>query len=135
MAATNEESFIKPFISEKSSESLEIPLGFNEYFPHPLPNTVELLDYCGRSWTIRMKRIGDKVFLTVGWENFVKENNLEDGKMMNFIYDCNRTFHVIIFGHHGVSEFIDFPQVVMDVDEYETCEEEEEEEDDNNISN
>ncbi|CAH2037325.1 unnamed protein product [Thlaspi arvense] len=137
MAATNEERFMKPFISEKSSESLEIPMGFNEYLPDPLPNVVELLDYGGRSWSVRMKKRGRRVFLTIGWENFVKENNLEDGKMMNFIYDCNRSFYVIIFGHDGVSESRDFPQVVIDVDEYGTGEEEDEEDEgeDDNISN
>lgn len=127
MAATDEDQgFIKPFISHKSAESLEIPLGLNEHFPDPLPNTVDLLDYCGRCWTVRTKRRGESVFLTVGWENFVKDNELEDGKMMNFIYDCNRTFHVIIFGHDSVSEHRDFPRAVVDVSDYETGEEEEE---------
>lgn len=77
-----------------------------------------------------MKKRGAKVFLTLGWENFAKDNNLEDGKWLNFIYDCNRTFYVIIFGHGGCSEHRDFPQVVLDVDDYETGEEEEEEEED-----
>ncbi|KAF8082215.1 hypothetical protein N665_0844s0028 [Sinapis alba] len=125
MAATDENRrFMKPFISHKSAESLAIPLRFNEYFPDPLPNTVELQDSCGRSWMIRMKKRGETVFLTVGWENFVKDKELEDGKMMNFIYDCNRTFYVIIFGHGGVSEFRDFPQAVVDVSDYATGEEE-----------
>lgn len=55
------------------------------------------------------------------WETFVGENNLEDGKMLNFIYDCSRTF----IG--GCSEYIDFPQVSIDVDvdDYGTGEEEE----------
>ncbi|CAH8381317.1 unnamed protein product [Eruca vesicaria subsp. sativa] len=129
MAATDEDQrFLMPFISHKSAESLAIPLGFNEHFPDTLPNTVDLLDYCGRSWTIRMKRRGETLFLTVGWENFVKDNELEDGKMMNFIYDCNRTFHVIIFGHGSVSEFRVFPQVVIDVSDYATGEDEDEEE-------
>ena len=116
-----------------------IPLAFNEYFPDPLPNTVELLDYYGRSWTIRMKKRGETVFLTVGWENFVKDNELEDGKMMEFIYDCDRTFYVVIFGHGGVSELRVFPQAVVDVGDYATGEEEgeeeEEEEEEKNKSN
>ncbi|EOA39422.1 hypothetical protein CARUB_v10012547mg [Capsella rubella] len=103
-----------------------IPLGFNEYFPDPLPITVDLLDYSGRSWTVRMKKIGENVFLTLGWENFVKDNNLEDGKYLNFIYDCDRTFYVIIFAHDMCSEFRGFPQVIVDVDDYETCEDEDE---------
>nr|VDC65884.1 unnamed protein product [Brassica rapa] len=154
MAAPDEDQrFIKPFILHKSAKSLSlvlcvaasivcserlnlyviiyvkaIPLAFNEYFPDPLPNTVELLDYYGRSWTIRMKKRGETVFLTVGWENFVKDNELEDGKMMEFIYDCDRTFYVVIFGHGGVSELRVFPQAVVDVGDYATGEEEEEEE-------
>ncbi|XP_013584789.1 PREDICTED: B3 domain-containing protein At1g16640 [Brassica oleracea var. oleracea] len=140
MAAPDEDQrFIKPFISHKSAKSLAIPLAFNEYFPDPLPNTVELLDYYGRSWTIRMKKRGETVFLTVGWENFVKDNELEDGKMMEFIYDCDRTFYVVIFGHGGVSELRVFPQAVVDVGDYATGEEEgeeeEEEEEEKNKSN
>lgn len=73
-----------------------------------------------------MKKRGEKVLLTLGWENFVKDNNLEDGKYLNFIYDCDRTFYVIIFGHDMCSEFRDFPQVVVDVDDYETCDDDEE---------
>ncbi|KAG5392414.1 hypothetical protein IGI04_022377 [Brassica rapa subsp. trilocularis] len=75
-----------------------------------------------------MKKRGETVFLTVGWENFVKDNELEDGKMMEFIYDCDRTFYVVIFGHGGVSELRVFPQAVVDVGDYATGEEEEEEE-------
>jgi len=100
-------------------------LGFNEYFPAPFPITVDLLDYSGRSWTVRMKKRGEKVFLTVGWENFVKDNNLEDGKYLQFIYDRDRTFYVIIYGHNMCSEYRDFPQVAVEVDDYENGEEEE----------
>lgn len=72
------------------------------------------------------------MFLTVGWENFVKDNELEDGKMMNFIYDCNRTFHVVIFGHDRVSEHRDFPQAVVDASDYATGEEEDEDDEEKN---
>ncbi|KAG2268442.1 hypothetical protein Bca52824_062997 [Brassica carinata] len=110
MAAPDEDQrFIKPFISHKSAKSLAIPLAFNEYFPDPLPNTVELLDYYGRSWTIRMKKRGETVFLTVGWENFVKDNELEDGKMMEFIYDCDRTFmlsYLVMAGLASLESFL-----------------------------
>ncbi|XP_019091297.1 PREDICTED: B3 domain-containing protein At1g16640-like [Camelina sativa] len=127
-AISSEVRFVKAFISQKSSKSFAIPLGFNEYFPDPLPITVDLLDYSGRCWTVRMKKRGDKVLLTLGWdwENFVRDNNLEDGKYLNFIYDCDRTFYVIIFGHDMCSEFRDFPQVVVDVDDYATGEDDEE---------
>lgn len=54
---------------------------------------------------IRMKKRGEIVFLIVGWENFVKDNEFEDGKMMEFIYDCDWIFYVVIFGYGGVSEF------------------------------
>lgn len=107
-------------------------MGFEEHFPAPLPITVDLLDYNGRSWTVRVKKRGENVFLTVGWENFVKDNNLEDGKHLNFIYDRQRTFYVIIFGHNMCSEFRGFPQVVVEVDDYENGEDEDEEDQENN---
>ncbi|KAL1221337.1 B3 domain-containing protein [Cardamine amara subsp. amara] len=136
MAAIREAHFVKFFISEKSSRSFEIPLVFNEYLPNPLPTNVEVLSYRGRSWTVRMKRRGEKVFLRNGWEDFVNENNLEDGKLMQFTYDCNRTFSVLIFGHDGCSELRDFPQDVIDViDDYEFGEQKDEEEEEENNSN
>ncbi|CAA7056724.1 unnamed protein product [Microthlaspi erraticum] len=128
MAATNEVPlFMKSFISQNSSESLEIPFFFNEYLADPLPNNVELLGQGKRSWTIRLEKRGETMFLTLGWETFVRENNLEDGKRLTFCYDGDRSFMVVVYGHGGCNEFRDLPQVAIDVDDYATCEEEEEE--------
>ncbi|KAG7560700.1 DNA-binding pseudobarrel domain superfamily [Arabidopsis thaliana x Arabidopsis arenosa] len=96
--------FFKVFLSETASESLVIPLSFNEFLADPLPKTVKLQGIGGKIWTVSLEQISGAVYFTTGWSKFAKDHELKNGEFMTFVYDGHRTFEVSVFERFGFKE-------------------------------
>ncbi|KFK34581.1 hypothetical protein AALP_AA5G164400 [Arabis alpina] len=119
--------FFKVFLAETASESLAIPLSFTEQLRNPLPHTAKLRGTGGRVWTLSMNKVREGAYFTTGWSKFAEEHNLKSGEFLTFVYDCNRTFEVSVYGRSCCKEIRAVAQVVELSDS--DSEEEEEEED------
>ncbi|CAH2064241.1 unnamed protein product [Thlaspi arvense] len=96
--------FFKVFLSETASESLGIPMSFNEHLEDPLPRTAKLQGIGGGTWTVSMKRIRQCAYFTSGWSKFAADHDLQDGEFLTFVYDGHRTFEVSVYARDGCKE-------------------------------
>ncbi|CAH8353144.1 unnamed protein product [Eruca vesicaria subsp. sativa] len=96
--------FFKVFFSESSSESMAIPMSFNEYLEDPLPQKAKLQGTGGGVWTVRFIKICNCAYFTSGWSRFAEDHELKDGEFLTFVYDGHHTFEVSVFGHSGFKE-------------------------------
>ncbi|CAH2064236.1 unnamed protein product [Thlaspi arvense] len=96
--------FFKVFLSETASESLAIPMSFNEHLEDPLPRTAKLQGIGGGTWTESMKRIRQCVYFTSGWSKFAADHDLQDGEFLTFVYDGYSTFEVSVYARDGCKE-------------------------------
>ncbi|KAG2261570.1 hypothetical protein Bca52824_068649 [Brassica carinata] len=70
--------FFKVFLSETASESMAIPMSFNEHLEDPLPQTAKLQGTGGGVWTVSFKKIRDCAYFTSGWSKFAEDHELKD---------------------------------------------------------
>ncbi|KAL0714307.1 hypothetical protein Bca4012_021286 [Brassica carinata] len=96
--------FFKVFFSETASESMAIPMSFNEHLEDPLPHKAKLQGTGGGVWTVSFTKIRDCAFFTSGWSKFAEDHELKDGEFLTFVYDGHHTFEVSVFGHSGCKE-------------------------------
>ncbi|CAN6929854.1 unnamed protein product [Brassica oleracea] len=96
--------FFKVFLSETASESMAIPMSFNEHLEDPLPQTAKLQGIGGGVWTVSFKKIRDSAYFTSGWSKFAEDHELKDGEFLTFVYDGSHTFEVSVFGRSGCKE-------------------------------
>ncbi|KAF3573515.1 hypothetical protein F2Q69_00061748 [Brassica cretica] len=71
--------FFKVFLSETASESMAIPMSFNEHLEDPLPRKAKL-------------------------QGTGEDHELKDGEFLTFVYDGHPTFEVSVFGHSRCKE-------------------------------
>ncbi|CAF2047220.1 B3 domain-containing protein REM20 [Brassica rapa] len=116
--------FFKVFLSETASESMAIPMSFNEHLEDPLPQKAKLQGTGGGVWTVTFTTIRDCAYFTSGWSKFAEDHELKDGEFLTFVYDGHHTFEVSVFGHGRCKET---RAVVETVDLSDSGEEEEEE--------
>lgn len=96
--------FFKVFFSETASESMGIPMSFNEHLEDPLPQKAKLQGTGGGVWTVSFTKIRDCAYFTSGWSKFAEEHELKDGEFLTFVYDGHHTFEVSVYGHCGCKE-------------------------------
>ncbi|KAJ0262775.1 B3 domain-containing protein [Hirschfeldia incana] len=96
--------FFKVFISRLSSDSLLIPISYNDELPRTLPNTGILQGTGGCIWKVEMTKKRDEVYFGKGWNKFVTDNSLNDGDFLTFVYNGGNVFEVSIYGRDGCKE-------------------------------
>ncbi|KAJ0241586.1 B3 DNA binding domain-containing protein [Hirschfeldia incana] len=96
--------FFKVFFSETASESMGIPMSFNEHLEDPLPQKAKLQGTGGGVWTVSFTKIRDCAYFTSGWSKFAEDHELKDGEFLTFVYDGHHTFEVSVYGHCGCKE-------------------------------
>ncbi|KAG2276385.1 hypothetical protein Bca52824_058940 [Brassica carinata] len=96
--------FFKVFLSQTASESMAIPMSFNENLEDPLPQTAKLQGIGSGVWTVSFKKIRDRAYFTSGWSKFAEDHEFKDGEFLTFVYDGSHTFEVSIFGRSGCKE-------------------------------
>ncbi|KAH0864908.1 hypothetical protein HID58_082119 [Brassica napus] len=96
--------FFKVFLSETASESMAIPMSFNEHLEDPLPRKAKLQGTGGGVWTVSFTAIRDCAYFTSGWSKFAEDHELKDGVFLTFVYDGHPTFEVSVFGHSRCKE-------------------------------
>ncbi|KAJ4895734.1 B3 domain-containing protein REM20 [Raphanus sativus] len=70
--------FFKVFFSETASESMGIPMSFNEHLEDPLPQKAKLQGTGGGVWTVSFTKIRECAYFTSGWSKFAEEHELKD---------------------------------------------------------
>ncbi|CAH8329616.1 unnamed protein product [Eruca vesicaria subsp. sativa] len=96
--------FFKVFISNHSSDSMMIPISYNNELPRTLPKTATLQGTGGCIWKVELKRKRDEVYFEKGWNKFVTDNSLNDGDFLTFVYNGDNIFEVSIYGLDGCKE-------------------------------
>ncbi|ESQ45158.1 hypothetical protein EUTSA_v10010633mg [Eutrema salsugineum] len=96
--------FFKVFLSETSSESMRIPVSFNEHLEDPLPRTAKLHGTGGGIWTVGFTKRRKRVYFTDGWSKFAEDHDLKDGEFLTFVYDGYHTFEVSVYDGLGCKE-------------------------------
>ncbi|XP_013603807.1 PREDICTED: B3 domain-containing protein REM20-like [Brassica oleracea var. oleracea] len=96
--------FFKVFLSETASESMAIPMSFNEHLEDPLPRKAKLQGTGGGVWTVSFTTIRDCAYFSSGWSKFAEDHELKDGEFLTFVYDGHPTFEVRVFGHSRCKE-------------------------------
>ncbi|XP_010460626.1 PREDICTED: B3 domain-containing protein At4g34400-like [Camelina sativa] len=98
--------FFKVFVSLFSSDSMVIPIPYDDHLPRLLPKKVILQGPGGRSWNVatEIRGGGDEVHFAQGWPKFVEDNTLNDGDFLTFVYNGNHIFEVSIFRSDGCKE-------------------------------
>ncbi|CAN8234485.1 unnamed protein product [Cochlearia groenlandica] len=82
----------------------EIPGWYMKHLESSLPRKAKLLATGGKTWTVRMKNIRERVFFTEGWSNFAEDHSLVDGEYLTFVYDDHRTFKISVYGRSTCKE-------------------------------
>lgn len=67
-----------------------------------LSDTATLRVASGGLWTVKVKIIGNGVFMEEGWEEFARDNSMKNSDFLLFEYDGNMRFSVKIFDPNGV---------------------------------
>ncbi|XP_074309162.1 uncharacterized protein LOC141643765 [Silene latifolia] len=94
-------SFIQPFLEHMSSNKLRIPTAFNHNFNGNVPRKISLKSTSGIVWQAKLQIVDGYIYITKGWELYVKDHSLTDGDFLIFHYLQNATFLVMIFGTDG----------------------------------
>eukprot|EP00268_Persea_americana_P026173 TRINITY_DN2556_c0_g1_i1.p1 TRINITY_DN2556_c0_g1~~TRINITY_DN2556_c0_g1_i1.p1 ORF type:complete len:295 (+),score=47.91 TRINITY_DN2556_c0_g1_i1:21-905(+) len=92
--------FFKVMIGD-FSEKLRIPPAFIPNFHGKLIEESTLKCPNDEVWPVKMKHDAGKLFFDNGWQDFVKDKNLEVGDFLVFRYDGDSGFDVQIFGKSG----------------------------------
>ncbi|XP_074303634.1 putative B3 domain-containing protein Os03g0621600 [Silene latifolia] len=95
-------SFFQVFLPEQNSTKLAIPRAFIREFKGNIPEEVTLKSVGGKVWNAKVEKIGDRVCITQGWENYVNDHSLEKGCFLTFKYLQDSTFFVLVFGSDGI---------------------------------
>ncbi|XP_044488543.1 B3 domain-containing protein At1g49475-like isoform X2 [Mangifera indica] len=78
------------------------PPQFMKHIWKDLSDTATLRVASGGLWTVKVKIIGNGVFMEEGWEEFARDNSVKNSDFLLFEYDGNMRFSVKIFDPNGV---------------------------------
>ncbi|XP_031500896.1 B3 domain-containing protein Os01g0723500-like [Nymphaea colorata] len=95
--------FFKVLI-EDFRESLQIPPAFLKHLRVGESGAAIVKDHAGRSWDIKLLRMGDHIIFEEGWMKFVEENGLDTSDFLVFRYDGELHFTVTIFNRSCVEK-------------------------------
>lgn len=77
-----------------------------------LSDRVTLKVRSGRSWTAKVSKRSNGVYIEDGWQEFLKDNSLGKDEFLRFWYDGNMCFSIQIFGKNGCERInVDSPKV------------------------
>ncbi|XP_068657503.1 putative B3 domain-containing protein Os03g0621600 [Aristolochia californica] len=94
-------AFFKVLIGE-FRKKLRIPTNFYKHFEGKvLPRKSILRCADGRSWHVRVKKVGDSWFFRKGWSDFVDMYGLQTSEFVVFRYDGISNFDIIMYGKNG----------------------------------
>ncbi|XP_022853329.1 B3 domain-containing transcription factor VRN1-like [Olea europaea var. sylvestris] len=79
-----------------------LPTSFINDWRQQLGDTIQVTAYDGIIVTIKLERVGRKIYLADGWEQFFDHHNLQDGYVLVFKYNGNSTLNMTIFDHSGL---------------------------------
>ncbi|KAI3452082.1 hypothetical protein Pfo_008747 [Paulownia fortunei] len=93
-------SFFKIFFSDFSSK-LRIPIQFVKKYGEMLSEVSLLETEAGKSWDVKIKPLNEQFYLTDGWPEFVKDNQLSEMDFLVFHLVSKSTFQVAVYGMDG----------------------------------
>ncbi|KAF3783801.1 B3 domain-containing protein [Nymphaea thermarum] len=85
------------FELEDFCKSLQIPPAFLKHLRIGESGAAIVKDPAGRSWDIKLLRMGDHIIFEEGWMKFVEQNGLDTSDFLVFRYDGELHFTVTIF--------------------------------------
>nr|XP_011458372.1 PREDICTED: B3 domain-containing protein Os11g0197600-like isoform X2 [Fragaria vesca subsp. vesca] len=96
-------SFFKVIIPGYSTRYLRIPPPFLELISNDLSGEATLnSNTCSEwSWNVGVTKTIRSVYFKDGWQEFLKDNSVEDGDFVVFEYEGNMNFNVQIFDNSG----------------------------------
>ncbi|PIA52395.1 hypothetical protein AQUCO_01000339v1 [Aquilegia coerulea] len=99
-------SFFKLLIHD-FSQQLCLPTDYINNFNGDVPKQFILTSSTRRSWEVSVKKVDNDLFLCEKWPNFAKDNALEFGDLLVFIYNGNSEFDVKIFGSNACEKEVE----------------------------
>ncbi|XP_058727665.1 uncharacterized protein LOC131599270 [Vicia villosa] len=85
------------FLRSDFDQQLALPKTFCDNIKKALPESVTLKDPGGVLWNIEVTSRDDTLYLTHGWQQFVKEHSLKENDFLVFKYNGESLFEVLIF--------------------------------------
>ncbi|CAI9099053.1 OLC1v1035814C1 [Oldenlandia corymbosa var. corymbosa] len=90
--------FFKVFNPETSSDKLMLPVAWTNEMEGKLPKKAFLRDRYGNIWQVELSTDQDKTYFHQGWPAFIKQNDLEKGDFIIFMFDGILVFDVRLLG-------------------------------------
>ncbi|KAK3005201.1 hypothetical protein RJ639_016443 [Escallonia herrerae] len=81
-----------------------MPYGFMKHIPIEELGTATLESSSGRRWSVELRRKKDGLFITNGWQEFIRDNSLVNYELVLFTYDGKKHFSVQIFDPSGLGK-------------------------------
>ncbi|XP_020254477.1 B3 domain-containing protein Os12g0592300-like isoform X2 [Asparagus officinalis] len=75
----------------------KIPKKFSDHFKSELSQNVILRSPSGTIWSVELAKTSDEISFQVGWDEFVKDNHIQEGDFVIFKYNGNSCFKFSIF--------------------------------------
>ncbi|XP_031250939.1 B3 domain-containing protein Os11g0197600-like [Pistacia vera] len=94
--------FYKIICDEEPEPKKKFPRQFLKYISKEISDTATLRVVSGGLWTVKVKIIGNDVFMEDGWPEFFRGNSLRIKDFLFFQYDGKMFFSVTIFYPNGV---------------------------------
>ncbi|KAK2978382.1 hypothetical protein RJ640_016484 [Escallonia rubra] len=91
-------------IFDDQAEKARIPYGFMKHIPNEELGTATLESSSGRRWSVELRRKKDGLFITDGWQEFIRDNSLVNYELVLFTYDGKKHFSVQIFDPSGLEK-------------------------------
>ncbi|XXG63506.1 hypothetical protein AAC387_Pa05g1681 [Persea americana] len=93
-------SFFKVILKDHTQE-LRIPPAFVKQFNSEIRNEFILRSSTRKVWHVKVKTVNNALFFQNGWADFAKENLIQMGDFLVFVYLGNSKFDVKVFGKTG----------------------------------
>ncbi|KAK3002794.1 hypothetical protein RJ639_018352 [Escallonia herrerae] len=81
-----------------------IPYGFMKHMLNEELGTATLESSSGRRWSVELRRKKDGLFITDGWQEFIRDNSLIKYELVLLTYDGKKHFSVQIFDPSGLEK-------------------------------
>ncbi|KAJ0054390.1 hypothetical protein Pint_01106 [Pistacia integerrima] len=94
--------FYKIICDDEPERMKKFPRQFLKYISKELSDTATLRVVSGGLWRVKVKTIGNDVFMEDGWPEFVRDNSLRIKDFLLFHYEGKMLFSVTIFYPNGV---------------------------------
>ncbi|XP_058731657.1 uncharacterized protein LOC131603372 [Vicia villosa] len=92
------------FLRSDFDQQLELPKTFSDNIKKNLPESVTLKGPGGMLWNIELTTRDNTLYLTHGWQQFVKEHSLKENDFLVFKYNGESLFEVLTFDGESLCE-------------------------------